>query len=81
MGKNKTERDRMIIDGVITETCKGGLFRVECGGNIILAKPCGQMQKNTIKIIVGDCVKVEVCAYDLTKGRIVSRIKKHQVSQ
>jgi translation initiation factor IF-1 len=75
MAKNRTERDKIIVDGVIAETCKGGLFRVLCDGNIILAKPCGQMQKNMIKIIVGDKVRVEVCEYDLTKGRIITRSK------
>jgi len=73
---NKTDRDRMIINGVVSQAHKGGLFSVEIEGNIVvMAKPCGKIQKNLIKIIVGDKVVVELSPYDITKGRIITRLK------
>ena len=35
----------------------------------------GKLRKNNIKVVLGDNVKVEVCPYDCTKGRIVYREK------
>ena len=40
----------------------------------ILCTISGKIRKNYIKIVAGDKVKLEVSPYDLTKGRIVSRI-------
>jgi translation initiation factor IF-1 len=35
----------------------------------------GKIKKNTIKIIEGDKVRIEASPYDLTRGRIVYRMK------
>lgn len=36
----------------------------------------GKMKKHKINVLVGDRVKIEISAYDTTKGRIVRRLKK-----
>jgi translation initiation factor IF-1 len=44
-------------------------------GHEILAHVSGKMRKFSIKIAIGDKVKVELSPYDLTKGRITYRNK------
>lgn len=68
--------DMILTDGVVVEAFRGGLFKVEIEeGAFVTAKPSGKMQKNLIKILVGDKVSLEISPYDMTKGRIVRRGK------
>ena len=49
--------------------------RKKCkNGFLVLSHLSGKIRKNRIKIIVGDRVKVELSAYDLTRGRIIYRM-------
>ena len=74
MKMRKLEEESIVVEGKIAETFKGGLFKVVTKNNIeIFAKVCGKMRQNMIKVIVGDMVKVEVCPYEMSKGRIISR--------
>ncbi len=43
--------------------------------SFVLARRCGKMVQRKIRCIVGDRVAVEVCSYDLARGRIVWREK------
>lgn len=70
--------DRIILDAVIVETYKGGVFMAELPNKTkVTVRPSGKIQKNMIKIIVGDRVKIEVSPYDMSKGRIITRIKEN----
>ena len=52
------------------------MFRVEIeNGHEILCHISGKMRINNIRIMPGDNVRVEMSPYDLTKGRIVTRLK------
>lgn len=64
------------MTGVITEALGNSMFRVELDstGHIILAQVSGKMRKFYIKVVPGDRVKLELSPYDLTRGRIVSRL-------
>ena len=65
----------IIAEGVVIEALPNAMFRVELeNGHIILCMASGKMRKNYIKIIVGDSVKVEITPYDLSKGRIITRL-------
>lgn len=63
-------------DGLVTESLPNAMFRVQldCNDMEILCQLCGKMRQNFIKVIPGDRVKVEMSPYDLSKGRIISRI-------
>jgi translation initiation factor IF-1 len=37
------------------------------------------MRHNFIKVIEGDKVKIEMSPYDLTRGRIISRLKNGEI--
>jgi translation initiation factor IF-1 len=73
MAKND---DKIELEGEITEALPSTMFRVKVeGGHDVLAKISGKMRKHYIRILPGDKVKVEVSAYDLTRGRITYRHK------
>lgn len=65
----------IIVEGIVLEALPNAMFRVELeNGVVILCMASGKMRKNYIKIIVGDKVRVEMTPYDLTRGRIVTRL-------
>ena len=65
----------IVVEGIVTEALPNAMFRVELeNGVVILCVASGKMRKNYIKIIVGDTVKVEMTPYDLSRGRIVTRL-------
>jgi len=52
------------------------MFKVEFdNGHKVLAHISGKMRKFFIRILPGDRVQVELSPYDLTRGRIVHRMK------
>lgn len=65
----------IVVEGVVIEALPNAMFRVELeNGVVVLCMASGKMRKNYIKIIVGDRVTVEMTPYDLTRGRIVTRL-------
>ena len=44
-------------------------------GHMVTAHVSGKMRKNFIRIIPGDDVTVELSPYDLSKGRIIYRVR------
>jgi translation initiation factor IF-1 len=68
--------EALTIEGVVTEALPNAMFRVDLdNGHNILCVISGKMRHNYIKVIEGDRVKIEMTPYDLTRGRIVSRLK------
>lgn len=70
------KQENIEMTGIITEALGNSLFRVELDstGHEVLAQVSGRMRKFYIKVLVGDKVKLELSPYDLTRGRIVSRL-------
>ena len=63
-------------EGTVIEALSNAMFRVELdNGHVITAHISGKMRMHYIKILPGDRVRVEMSAYDLTKGRISFRYK------
>lgn len=68
--------DLIELTGTIDEVLPGSMFRVKID-NMNTVMTCytgGKLKQHKIKIILGDRVKVEVSAYDLTKGRVIYRL-------
>ena len=62
--------------GQVIENLSNSMFRVELDNGVsILCHISGKIRVNNIRIMTGDRVKVEMSPYDLTKGRIVTRLK------
>lgn len=68
--------DMIQLDGCVVEVLPNTTFKVDIGDNhIIMAHLSGKLRTNYIRILLGDKVTVEVSPYDLTKGRIIWRVK------
>jgi translation initiation factor IF-1 len=68
--------DLIELTGSIEEVLPGSMFRVKIDSmdSIIICYTSGKLKKHRIKIIQGDRVKLEVSAYDLSKGRVTYRL-------
>jgi len=72
-----SRQDVIEVQGKVVEALHGGQFKVELEtGQTIVAYTAGKMRIHYVKIAPGDTVTVELTAYDLSKGRITSSLKK-----
>ena len=68
--------DVVEFDGQVIEALPNATFKVRLtNGHIVTANISGRLRLNSIKVLVGDKVHVEVSIYDLSKGRITLRSK------
>jgi translation initiation factor IF-1 len=75
-------KDVLRLYGEVTEALPNALFRVELeNGLSILAHLSGKMRIHYIKVLTGDWVIVELTPYDLSKGRIVTRLNPEDARQ
>lgn len=67
------------MEGVVIETLPNAMFRVSLSnGCLVLAYISGKIRQHSIRILLGDRVKVELSPYDLSKGRITYRLRARQ---
>lgn len=70
------KRDSIEMEGVVTESLPNATFRVRLdNGRQVLTHVSGRIRRNYIRILPGDGVKVELSPYDLTRGRIIYRLR------
>ena len=70
------KEDAIEVEGQVIEPLPNAMFRVELpNGHRVLAHISGKMRMHYIKILPGDKVIVELSPYDLSRGRIVYRVK------
>ena len=66
---------RAPVTGVVTETLPSALYRVKLdGGSAVTAHIADRMDRNFVRILVGDRVKVELSPVDIGRGMIVERL-------
>ena len=71
-----SKSEMIELEGTVTESYPNATFEVTmASGHKVLAGVAGKLRMNSIRVYVGDYVKVEVSPYDLSKGRIVFRYK------
>lgn len=70
---NNSQREEKIeVEGKVLEVLKGGEFIVELPNkHTVKAYVSGKMRVNSIRILPGDTVTIELSPYDLTHGRII----------
>jgi len=72
------DEEKILVEGTVIEALPGTQFKVRLDyGHDVLAYLSGKMRKYYIRILLGDRVRVEMSPYDLNRGRIVYRHKKH----
>ncbi len=71
-----SKSDLIELTGKVEEVLPGSMYRVKLDDmqSVITCYTGGKLKQHKIKIILGDKVKVEVSAYDLTKGRVTYRL-------
>ena len=76
------KEEKIEVEGEVVEALPSTMFRVQIDGGLgtvdkidVLATISGKMRKNYIRILPGDRVKVELSAYDLSRGRITYRYR------
>jgi len=69
------KEEGMRFDGTVTEVLPNATFRVVLDDtqHKIIAYLGGKLRQNTINVLLGDKVSVEMSVYDNTKGRIIYR--------
>jgi translation initiation factor IF-1 len=70
------KKDMMRFEGEVLESLPSTTFRVKLdNGHEVLAHISGKMRVHYIRLLPGDRVILEMSPYDLSKGRIVQRLK------
>ena len=65
--------------GVVVELLPSALYRVEIDGrHRITAHIGGGLDRNFVRVLVGDRVEVELTQQDLTRGRITRLVDSRQ---
>lgn len=81
--KLSQEKQNLIeINGVVTQCLSNGMFRIKLeNGFKVIAHISGKIRRNFIRILLGDSVVVELSPYDLTRGRIIYRLKQNNSTE
>ena len=70
-----TKKGCIEVQGVVEEMLPNASFRIVLdNGHEVRAHLSGRMRMNHIRVLPGDKVIVEMTPYDLTKGRITTRL-------
>ena len=70
------KEEAVQVEGIVAESLPNAMFRVELENkHLVLAHVSGKMRMNFIRILPGDKVMLELSPYDLTRGRIIYRVK------
>ena len=69
------DRSRIELEGEVIDANKGK-FKVKVNDSLtVLCTLSGKIRMNSVKILIGDKVRIEVSEYDTTQGRITYRNK------
>ena len=69
-------RRGMEITGTVVEQLPSGLYRVRLDeGPHVTTHIAGRVDRNFIRVLVGDRVRVELSPVDTGRGRIVEKIR------
>ena len=78
LGLFMSKEDAIEVEGEVIEALPNGMFKVRVKlkeEHEVLAHISGKIRMSFIRIALGDRVKVELSPYDLTRGRIVWRLR------
>ena len=63
------------VDGIVTEVMPSALYQVRLEqGSMVTAHIADRMDRNFVRILVGDRVRLELSPVDFKRGRIVEKI-------
>jgi translation initiation factor IF-1 len=63
------------VEGIVTEVMPSALYKVRLEqGSMVTAHIADRMDRNFVRILVGDRVRLELSPVDFNRGRIVEKI-------
>ena len=66
---------RAQVTGVVTETLPSAMYRVRLDeGSLVLAHIADRIDRNFVRLLVGDRVRLELSPVDVGRGRIVEKL-------
>jgi translation initiation factor IF-1 len=67
---------RAEVTGTVLEILPSAMYRVKLDeGSQVLAHAAGRIDRNFIRVLVGDRVRLELSPVDTGRGRIVAKLK------
>jgi len=70
------KKDEIEVEGIVMESLPNAMFKVKIDEeHQILAVLSGRIRMNFVRIVPGDKVRVVLSPYDLTRGRIIWRVR------
>lgn len=70
------EEDVIEVEGRVIQVLPGTMFRIELDNkHVVMGSISGRLRKNFIKIMIGDRVRMEMTPSDISRARIVYRIR------
>jgi translation initiation factor IF-1 len=68
--------EKIVVDADVTEALPNLMFKIKLdNGHEALVKLAGKMRRRRIRVNPGDRVRAELSTYDISRGRIVYRLK------
>jgi translation initiation factor IF-1 len=72
---SESKARRAQVTGVVSETLPSALYKVRLDeGSLVVAHIADRMDRNFVRILVGDRVRLELSPVDIGRGRIVERL-------
>ena len=66
---------RAQVTGVVTETLPSAMYKVRLDeGPLVLAHIADRIDRNFVRLLVGDRVRLELSPVDVGRGRIVEKL-------
>lgn len=76
LGKSGKSKEIIELEGKVIENLPNAIFRVQLdSGQTVVGHLSGKMRVNMIRVLPGDRVIIEMTPYDLSKGRIIRRMR------
>ena len=73
MDESPIATQKSQVEGVVRAQLPSGLYEVDVDGHRITAHIGGGLERNFIRVLVGDRVIVDLAERDLGRGRIVRK--------
>ena len=71
----RSSRSGSQVTGVVTEQLPSALYRVRLDqGALVTAHIADRIERNFVRVLVGDRVRIELSPTDVTRGRIVEKL-------
>ena len=72
---SESKARRAQVTGVVSETLPSALYKVRLDeGSLVVAHIADRMDRNFVRILVGDRVRLELSPADVGRGRIVGKL-------